>query len=270
MASSIPGYHAIHKAAQKKNLFRIPIDGLSIFVKLDLRLNTEELRKLSQDVQALNLEGLGVDGKAIPIMVVNLYIKAIKNSMRPLYTCLIDYSAAFDEIDGNVLWAKFTAWGIPKQHLPAITGMYTDPWVQIRLPKSMSSSNTNKGLKQGCFIAHILFNLHTADLASELLKGHTNLPIIPSADDLVILEHSRIGMKKALGILHTYNTNNSLLTDTMRTKVLIFGQRAKKHQLVWHLVLFNITTTCNYNYLGVWLSDKSNALEEKLPQHCLP
>ena len=81
-------------------------------------------------------------------------------------------------------------------------------------------------------MASLLFNLYTADLGQALINanlytprlGSTKLPILQYADDLVLLDHTKIGLQKALNALHTYNLKHDLRANHSKTKVIVFGK----------------------------------------------
>ena len=47
------------------------------------------------------------------ITLAYLAYKARQPKSPPLFCCLVDYSAAFDRVNRNKLWAKLALWGLP-------------------------------------------------------------------------------------------------------------------------------------------------------------
>ena len=98
-----------------------------------------------------------------------------------------------------------------------------------------SEIKTTSGLKQGCVLAPILFNLYMADLGKALTGaslappkiGQTHLQILQYADNLVLIDHTK-GLQRALAALHQYNLKNRLKLNINKTKVIIFGKYTHK------------------------------------------
>ena len=77
---------------------------------------------------------------------------------------------------------------------------------------------TTKGLKQGCVLAPILFNLYMADLTPALDScnchaprlGRTPLSSFLYADDVVLVSHTQVGLQHLLDELYRYVKENLL------------------------------------------------------------
>lgn len=170
----------------------------------------------------------------------------------------------------NILWRKLAKWGLPWRLLGAIISLYSNTWVQVKTGPTTVSAKipTADGLKQGCVLAPLLFNLYTADLGSALEQnsllppklslGTPTLHILQYADDIVLMDQTKTGLQRALNSLHDYNIANSLKINQEKTKVLIFGRRKNKKSLIWHIGPAMIRSTRKYNYLGIWFSETSS------------
>ena len=96
----------------------------------------------------------------------------------------------------------------------------------------------DRGVRQGCVLSQILFNLYMNDLPCILGKTSNCDPIVlPNgsllnslfyADDLVLLSTSATGLQKIINALHSYSQNWFLDVNPKKTKTVIFQLRTEK------------------------------------------
>lgn len=104
------------------------------------------------------------------------------------------------------------------------------------------------------YTAHLGRALHGASLAT-LRIDYTKIHLMQYADDLVLLDHTKIGLQKALTALSEYNAKNELIANASKSKIAIFGCHPKKKLAKWRLVPLILDCVQSYNYLGAWLSE---------------
>ncbi|KAJ1159017.1 hypothetical protein NDU88_011687, partial [Pleurodeles waltl] len=95
-----------------------------------------------------------------------------------------------------------------------------------------------RGVKQGCVLDPVLFNLYFADLCAQLNSASAHPPKIGDqlltallyADDIILLNLSGKGLQKLLNTLDQYCKSNKLMLNLEKTKVVIFGKRIIKNK----------------------------------------
>uniref|UniRef100_A0A2D4IX39 Reverse transcriptase domain-containing protein n=1 Tax=Micrurus lemniscatus lemniscatus TaxID=129467 RepID=A0A2D4IX39_MICLE len=79
----------------------------------------------------------------------------------------IDLTAAFDLVNREVLWSELTSLKTEPRLLAFIKALYTSTCLRVRYGVNGALTNricTNKGIRQGCILAPLLFNLYINDL----------------------------------------------------------------------------------------------------------
>ena len=102
--------------------------------------------------------------------------------------------------------------------------------------KNMRSTpfDINLGVRQGCVLSPLLFNIFLCDLAKSLQELE-NAPTLDNlsinslfwADDLVMFSKDEKGLQKMLNILENYCKDNHLLVNTKKTKCMIFNKNGR-------------------------------------------
>ncbi|KAG8131822.1 hypothetical protein E2320_009720 [Naja naja] len=146
--------------------------------------------------------------------------------------------SAFDSIPRGLLWSKLLKSSIDRHLLFLIRSLYNQTSSQVRCGLQGELSNPipiKSGVRQGCVLAPLLFNLFLSDLASYI--GHTEshapkmsttkIPLLLYADNAVLFSLSRPGLKRLLSAFGSYCAENHLSINYDKSKVLVFS-RARK------------------------------------------
>ena len=118
---------------------------------------------------------------------------------------------------------------------------------------------SNQGVKQGCTLSPLLFNIFLSDL-QERIEVPENKPteISPNnflgcliwADDLLLLSQTEIGLNNMLKELKKYSEENGLTVNIKKTKVMIFNKTGRHIRRNFYLGDLKVETTREYKYLG--------------------
>jgi hypothetical protein len=121
-----------------------------------------------------------------------------------------------------------------------------------------------KGVRQGCIISPLLFNIYLNDIPSLLdnkdsdpltLPNGTKLNCLLYADDLIILSRSKVGLQSCLNQLNNWCNKWMMAVNLKKTKVMIFQKPMSKQQTPKFLFANKILqVTQDYNYLGLKLT----------------
>ena len=83
---------------------------------------------------------------------------------KKLYFCFVDFRKAYDSIWRKALFKKLLGYGVSTNFVSLLKNMYEKTKLSVRLPRDITEFfPSNVGLKQGCNMGPILFNLFRND-----------------------------------------------------------------------------------------------------------
>ena len=188
----------------------------------------------------------------------------MKGPTRALYVAFVDLASAFDSIDRDRLWLKLLKHNVDKRLVYLIRQLHLKTSVKVKLGPSGSLTSeipVKKGVKQGCTLAPLLFNLFINDVVQKLEGpeytppsiGLTKVSILLYADDMILISRTRIGLKRLLNNLGIYCKGEGLIINYSKTKVMVFRRKPKK--FTWSILDKPIEQCSTYKYLGILFSE---------------
>ena len=138
--------------------------------------------------------------------------------------------------------------------------IYTEDKLCIKVNNRVTNTFiANQGVKQGCILSPLLFNIFLSDLQTKLEKTES-APLLLTrnerigcliwADDLLIFSETENGLQNMLNDLGNYAANNGLSVNMTKTKVMIFNKTGRHMRRNFYLNNIKIDTTREYKYLG--------------------
>ena len=258
----------IHKSDEKNdpNNFR-GIALASCFGKLYTKLMRNRLETFCNKNNIIDgCQGSGKKNSrtADHLVVIRFLIdKIVKGEKGKLFACFVDIKKAFDFTPRNVLFYNLlNDYGVGGKFLNILMEMYTNHRVFVRVAGGLLQPiTTTIGLKQGCGISPLLFNLFINKLPSvfdhacdPVYLGGKPLSSLLWADDLMIMSRSSVGLQTAIDRTFTFYQNLGLELNTTKTKVLIFNNRGLKlNNYQFTAGGNNVEVVDSYQYLGIKL-----------------
>ena len=159
-----------------------------------------------------------------------------KNLKKPVYSCFVDFSKAFDSVDRSALMYKLGTVGIKGDMLKLLINLYSSSSYVINADRKFSIPVESKiGVKQGCSLSPLLFNIFINDIhnifgnCNPLNINNWKVSSLSFADDLVLLSESETGLRLCLSQLEAYCSEWGLKVNPSKTKVLVFNKPFTKN-----------------------------------------
>ena len=103
------------------------------------------------------------------IIINNMIRKYSHKGGRKIYACFVDFSKAFDTVPRDILLGKLRGRGITGHFFNIIKNIYSDDSACMKVGSRLTKPfDINMGVRQGCVLSPLLFNIFLADLAREL------------------------------------------------------------------------------------------------------
>ena len=177
-----------------------------------------------------------------------------------MFGCFVDFQKAFDMIPRSLLFQKLLDNNINGNFYKCLVNLYIEDKACVKVGNKITPCfQRTQGVKQGCILSPLLFNIFLSDLQDkierkencpvELAQGQS-LGCIIWADDILLLTKSEIGLKNMLETLKNYTEHNGMSINTEKTEVMIFNKTGRHIRKNFVYGDQTISTTRQYKYLG--------------------
>lgn len=211
-------------------------------------------------------------------------IKQIMENRReynlPLFFLFLDYNKAYDTVDRQRLWAILKDYGIPVNLLNAIKSLYQNTSIAIwsgRQDSQGKSIRINMGLRQGCGLSPILFDLYINRILEDWKKTNPKgislgdnryIDSVLFADDQVLIaasEHQLQGNVTELNkILKQYNME---ISHKKTKSMAVEGKHMRRCKIVIDNHIIEQVSTFKYLGSTISLHNYNMDLEENLMRY---
>jgi hypothetical protein len=138
--------------------------------------------------------------------------------------------------------------------------MYSSVLFSVKCKDKLTDTfPSSVGVKQGCVLSPMFFNIYLHDLPSifdpscdPIAFGEVSLHCLMYADDLVIMSQSALGLQNSLDKLNEYCQKWKLSVNIDKTKVMIFNKSGRLlTKFSFKFGKHNIQLCGEYSYLGI-------------------
>ena len=162
------------------------------------------------------------------------------------------------------MWSKIGKLGTEGKFLDTLRSLYDQVQCCVKVNGCRTDwFDVNIGLKQGCLLSPILFNVYINDLAN-LLEHSDNGVMVNGvkinclfyADDLVLIGESEEDLQGLLNVLSQWCNTNGLNINTDKTKVVHFRlPSVRRTSFPFTCCSKPVECTDRYKYLGLVLNE---------------
>jgi len=195
------------------------------------------------------------------IFTLNYFInRQIGRKGGKLITVFVDLRAAFDSVDRGILLRALRERGVREGLVVRVAELLRETKSKVRVRGQMGKGFwTARGVRQGCPLSPLLFNLLLADLEEEMGKikwggikiGERRVYTLSYADDMVLLAENEGEMRSMLERLERYLDRKGLELNAGKTKVLRFREGGGRlGKVKWRWKGKKLEEVKEYKYLG--------------------
>ena len=158
------------------------------------------------------------------------------------------------------MFEKLLKCNISGKFYDCLVNLYTNDIGCVKISNKVSETfDINQGVKQGCILSPMLFNIFMSDLQEKLEIEDNDPPELAVnklcgcliwADDLLILSKTEKGLQNMLDTLHSFSEANGLKANMGKTKVMIFNKSGRHIRRNFLLGGLQVDTTREYKYVG--------------------
>jgi hypothetical protein len=153
-----------------------------------------------------------------------------KKLHKSTFCSFIDFRRAYDGIERNLLWQRLNSIGVPTKMLDAIKSLYASVSSCVRINSHYTDwFAVTTGLRQGCSLSPLLFNLFLNDLSVQIkavgkgvLIEDEPVCILCYADDLVLIAENEQDLQCMLDVLSQWCTSNSMVVNANKSNIVHF------------------------------------------------
>uniref|UniRef100_A0A8D8Q762 Craniofacial development protein 2 n=1 Tax=Cacopsylla melanoneura TaxID=428564 RepID=A0A8D8Q762_9HEMI len=211
------------------------ISLMSHLLKLFLKIIHRRIFKLCEERVANTqfgfMKGVGTRDALFSLQVL---FQRCRDVNCDIYACFVDYQKAFDRIRHEKMIEILKTIGMDGKDLRIIRNLYWNQTATIKLSNEDKTEEVNilRGVRQGCIISPLLFNLYSEEIFKEalyegdegiLLNGE-RLNNIRYADDTVIFADSLEGLQSLITKVNTVSENYGLQMNIAKTKFMIISK----------------------------------------------
>ena len=198
-------------------------------------------------------------GGADNIFVLHTMLWKARAQNQSAHLAFLDITKAYDSVNREVLWSKLAKLGISGKFLTMLKTMYSGDSVGC----SVNGTTTRcvylkRGLRQGCSLSPILFNIYISSIGHNLCVHPDGFPLgrqltvsgLLFADDIVLISKTADGLKRLLNMVNCHFKDLMLSMSEEKSKVIsptddswdIPGDNGEE---------FSLGQVVQYKYLGV-------------------
>ena len=159
------------------------------------------------------------------------------------YGCFVDFKKAYDSIWHKGLFTKLENLNVNSVFINIIKDMYSKSLCAVKVMNSRTEFfPCKKGVRQGCLLSPILFNIYLNGLLTEVDKDKTHsvqlgdrqyMTCLAYADDILILSKSAIGLQRSLDILDRVCNTWNMKVNIEKQSALLFRKRTKLIRMIF-------------------------------------
>lgn len=204
------------------------------------------------------------------LFALNVLVQKCKDMQTNVILCFIDYEKAFDRVRHDLLMERLLDVGLDSKDLRVIKNLYWNQRATVRVERSETEEvEICRGVRQGCVLSPLLFNLYSEAIMSEALEGleigvKINGKVVNNlryADDTVLIASSEKDLQILVNRVSECSLKAGLSINVSKTKFLVAsGNRDLNPK--FQVGGTDLERVRMYKYLGAWVNEEWDCEQE--------
>ena len=234
----------------------------SCLSKLFMLLMNNRLQSICDRFNIIHYNQIGFRKEFRPadhVLTLKTVIDQSFSRNKPLHVCFVDFRKAYDTVWRDGLYHKLLSYGFHPKFVRLLRNIYKTSSLAVKVAGGRSTIFPSKvGLKQGCNLSPLLFNLFINDFLAQINMPFDHSPLLQNipinglmyADDLVLISETEAGLQNLLDILHRYTESWFLQINKSKTKCVHFSRTKFDPAGQMKFGSDTLESTESYCYLG--------------------
>ncbi|KAM3956770.1 alpha-tubulin [Aphomia sociella] len=213
------------------------------------------------------------------ILIVRQIIEKAREFNKPTYICFVDFSKAFDSVKWPILWRTLQEMSTPKHLVHLLRGLYERGTASVRMDDVLSNSfHPSAGVRQGCILSPLLFNVYTElvkritleDWTDGVAVGGYKIANLRYADDTTLFATSERLMEELLLKMERVSLQFGLKINRTKTKIMVVDRANNNSPEVTQIARCKVIQT--FTYLGALISNDGGCMDEvkrRMARECI-
>ena len=256
-----------------------PITLSSVLMKVLTRLLNIRLEEVVEENNLLSEKQFGFRKKystSDAVLVTSAAIDKARMDKMDAGMASIDLKAAYDMVSREALFKKLESLGLTGSFLELIEDYYTGDSVVYAVGEQVTKAlYMTQGVKQGCNLSPMLFNLFMVDVINKVhdmklgIKiGDDIITIIAYADDIIAFARNIDDLKLIVECITEECRKINMSVSASKSKILRIGVTVRTYDNVDEDLLdFDQVLKCKY--LGVLLENRNGIYYGEYAQECV-
>ena len=203
--------------------------------------------------------------------VTQLHIlgERMMEKQKSLYVCFIDYTKAFDRIKHHKLIQILLDKGIPKEEIKIIGNLYWSQKAKVRIGDQYTEEfEVKKGVRQGCILSPILFNIYSEELINYALESYNGVKVngvsytnIRFADDTAVIAETEEELQNMMTSIVNTCDEYGMELNAKKTKTMVVT-KSKDNVCKIKVKGKDLEQVKKFRYLGTMISEDGKSLVE--------
>lgn len=235
---------------------------LKIFLKI---IHKRIYRKCEENISETQFGFRNGYGTRDALFAYQVLMQRCWDMNQSIYICFIDYEKAFDRVKHDKLIQILEKVGLDSKDVSIIKNLYWQQTANVRVEHKLTADvEILRGVRQGCVLSPLLFNLYAEEIFSEALENATEgivvngrpLNNIRYADDTVLLASCPEDLQKLINCVASTSARNGLNINIKKTKYMVVG----RSQISANLSVNNqpLERVSSYKYLGCIVNEQED------------